>query len=36
MTYGSDLLYNNSVPNWRRFCNSLRLRLLLRMSKRLK
>ncbi|MGY2134633.1 SusD/RagB family nutrient-binding outer membrane lipoprotein [Hymenobacter sp. HD11105] len=34
MSYGSDLLYNNSVPNWRRFCNSLRMRLLLRVSKR--
>ncbi|MBD2716499.1 SusD/RagB family nutrient-binding outer membrane lipoprotein [Microvirga sp. STR05] len=34
MSYGSDLLYNNSVANWRRFCNSLRLRLLLRVSKR--
>ncbi|SDY80562.1 SusD/RagB family nutrient-binding outer membrane lipoprotein [Hymenobacter psychrophilus] len=34
MGYGSDLLYNNSVPSWRRFCNSLRMRLLLRVSKR--
>ncbi len=34
LSYGSDILYNNSVPNWQRFCNSLRLRLLLRASKR--
>ncbi|WP_375435904.1 SusD/RagB family nutrient-binding outer membrane lipoprotein [uncultured Hymenobacter sp.] len=34
MTYGTDLLYNNSVPGWQRFCNSLRMRLLLRVSKR--
>lgn len=34
MTYGSDLLFNNDVASWQRFCNSLRLRLLLRVSKR--
>jgi hypothetical protein len=34
MSYGSDLLYNNSALSWRRFCNSLRMRLLLRVSKR--
>lgn len=34
MTYGADLLFNNDVASWQRFCNSLRLRLLLRVSKR--
>uniref|UniRef100_UPI0006E26556 SusD/RagB family nutrient-binding outer membrane lipoprotein n=1 Tax=Hymenobacter sp. AT01-02 TaxID=1571877 RepID=UPI0006E26556 len=34
MSYGSDLLYENNVASWRRFCNSLRMRLLLRLSKR--
>lgn len=34
MAYGTDLLYGNDVSNWRRFTNSLRLRLLLRVSKR--
>ncbi|GAB3830321.1 SusD/RagB family nutrient-binding outer membrane lipoprotein [Hymenobacter jeollabukensis] len=34
MVYGSDLLYANDVASWQRFCNSLRLRLLLRVSKR--
>lgn len=34
MIYGADILYANSVPNWQRFCNSLHLRLLLRISKR--
>ena len=32
MAYGTEMLYNNSVSNWRRFCNSLHLRLLLRVS----
>lgn len=32
MPYGTEMLYNNSVSNWRRFCNSLHLRLLLRVS----
>ncbi len=34
MTYGTEILYNNNVTNWKRFCNSLYLRLLLRVSKR--
>jgi hypothetical protein len=34
MVFGTDILYNNSVANWRKFCNSLRMRLLLRVSKR--
>jgi hypothetical protein len=34
MVYGTDMLYGNNVGNWQRFCNSLRLRLLLRVSKR--
>lgn len=32
LPYGTEMLYNNSVSNWRRFCNSLHLRLLLRVS----
>jgi hypothetical protein len=34
MVYGTDILYNNDVNSWKRFTNSLRLRLLLRVSKR--
>jgi hypothetical protein len=34
MSYGTDVLYANSVTNWKRFTNSLRMRLLLRASKR--
>ncbi len=34
MPYATDLLFSNSVISWKRFCNSLRLRLLLRVSKR--
>lgn len=34
MVFGTDILYNNNVTNWKRFCNSLRMRLLLRVSKR--
>jgi hypothetical protein len=34
MLFGTEILYNNNVTNWKRFCNSLRLRLLLRVSKR--
>ena len=34
MTYGTDVLYGNNVANWKRFCNSLKMRLLLRVSKR--
>jgi hypothetical protein len=34
MTFGTDILYANNVTNWRKFCNSLYMRLLLRLSKR--
>lgn len=34
LNYGTDLLYGNSVVAWQRFCNSLHLRLLLRVSNR--
>lgn len=34
MIYGTDILYDNDVSKWQRFCNSLHLRLLLRVSKR--
>lgn len=34
MIYGTEILYNNDVEKWRKFCNSLHLRLLLRVSKR--
>ncbi|HYE53666.1 MAG TPA: SusD/RagB family nutrient-binding outer membrane lipoprotein, partial [Chitinophagaceae bacterium] len=34
MVYGTDILYANNVTNWKRFCNSLRMRLLLRVSNR--
>jgi hypothetical protein len=34
MIYGTELLYGNNVSNWQKFCNSLHLRLLLRVSKR--
>lgn len=34
MSYGTDILYGNSVDKWQRFTNSLRLRLLLRVSGR--
>lgn len=34
MVFGTEILYNNSIANWRKFCNSLRMRLLLRVSKR--
>jgi hypothetical protein len=34
MVFGTEILYNNSVVSWKRFCNSLRMRLLLRVSKR--
>lgn len=34
MVFGSDILFNNNVSNWKKFCNSLRMRLLLRVSKR--
>ena len=32
LAYGTEMLYNNNVGNWRRFCNSLHLRLLMRVS----
>jgi hypothetical protein len=34
MIYGTDILFTNNVTRWRKFCNSLHLRLLLRLSKR--
>ncbi|HEX8314211.1 MAG TPA: SusD/RagB family nutrient-binding outer membrane lipoprotein [Flavisolibacter sp.] len=34
MTYGTDILFGNNVTSWKRFTNSLRMRLLLRVSKR--
>lgn len=34
MTFGTEILYGNNVTNWKRFCNSLQMRLLLRVSKR--
>lgn len=34
MIYATDILYANNVANWRKFGNSLKLRLLLRVSKR--
>jgi hypothetical protein len=34
MLYGTDLMYANSVTKWKKFTNSLRMRLLLRVSKR--
>lgn len=34
MVHGTDVLYSNNVSNWKRFTNSLRMRLLLRVSNR--
>lgn len=34
MIYGTEILYGNNITNWKRFCNSLQMRLLLRLSKR--
>jgi hypothetical protein len=34
LIYGNEMLYSNNVSNWKKFCNSLHLRLLLRISKR--
>ncbi|MFN2440475.1 MAG: SusD/RagB family nutrient-binding outer membrane lipoprotein [Chitinophagaceae bacterium] len=34
MIYGTEILYGNSVLKWKKFCNSLQMRLLLRVSKR--
>ena len=33
MEYGTDILYGNSISKWRKFTNSLHMRLLLRLSK---
>ncbi len=34
MLYGTDILFANNVTKWKKFCNSLHLRLLLRLSKK--
>lgn len=34
MIYGTEILYGNNVTKWKKFANSLRMRLLLRLSKR--
>ena len=34
MVYGTEILYANNVTKWKKFCNSLKMRLLLRVSKR--
>lgn len=34
MKFGTEILYANNVTKWKKFCNSLRMRLLLRVSKR--
>ncbi|HSN62081.1 MAG TPA: SusD/RagB family nutrient-binding outer membrane lipoprotein, partial [Ferruginibacter sp.] len=34
MKFGTEILYANNVGKWKKFCNSLRMRLLLRVSKR--
>lgn len=34
MVYGTEILYGNNVGKWKKFCNSLHLRLLLRLSKK--
>jgi hypothetical protein len=34
MIYGNDILFNNNAALWRKFANSLQLRILLRLSKR--
>ncbi|HEY1007161.1 MAG TPA: SusD/RagB family nutrient-binding outer membrane lipoprotein [Sphingobacteriaceae bacterium] len=34
MVFGTDILYENSVAGWQKFCNSLRMRLLLRVAGR--
>jgi len=34
MIFGTDILYGNNISYWRKFTNSLRLRILLRVSKR--
>ncbi|MFT3843615.1 MAG: SusD/RagB family nutrient-binding outer membrane lipoprotein [Lacibacter sp.] len=34
MIYGTEVLYSNSVAGWKKFTNSLKMRLLLRLSKK--
>jgi hypothetical protein len=34
MVFGTDILFANNVTKWKKFCNSLHMRLLLRLSKR--
>ena len=34
MVFGTDILFANNVTKWKKFCNSLHLRLLLRLSKK--
>ena len=34
MIYGTEILFANNVSKWKKFCNSLHLRLLLRLSRR--
>ncbi|MDB5200690.1 MAG: hypothetical protein JWQ27_99 [Ferruginibacter sp.] len=34
MVFGTEILYANNVTKWKKFCNSLQMRLLLRVSKR--
>ena len=34
MVYGTEILYNNNIDKWRRFTNSLHMRLLMRLSNR--
>src|SRR5688572_5740625 len=34
MVFGTDVLFANNVTRWKKFCNSLHMRLLLRLSKR--
>ncbi len=34
MIYGTEILFANNVSKWKKFCNSLQMRLLLRLSKR--
>jgi hypothetical protein len=34
MVYGTEILFANNVTKWKKFCNSLHMRLLLRLSKK--
>lgn len=34
MVYGTEILFANNVSKWKKFCNSLHMRLLLRLSKK--